>query len=93
MSYKTYNYRTRLKRDTSSNWTANDPLLLDGEMILVDTAEGELRIKIGDGKKTYKQLPFEDEILRNFIENKISSLNARIGHILGESSATIIKRW
>lgn len=64
-----YNTRIKLKRDTSSNWTSADPVILNGEMILVDTAEGQLRAKIGDGTKTYSQLPFTDETLRALITN------------------------
>ena len=55
------------KRDNSANWTKNNPIILNGEIILVDTAEGELRAKIGDGTKTYKQLPFSDEVLKSLI--------------------------
>lgn len=63
--------RIKHKRDTSLNWTINNPVLLNGEIILVDTAEGkgELRAKIGDGIKTYTQLPFSDEILRDLIND------------------------
>ena len=57
------------KRDTSANWTTNNPVLLYGEIILVDTADGELRMKVGDGVKTYTQLPFTDEALRSLISN------------------------
>lgn len=67
---KIFNSRIKLKRDTSSNWTSNNPVILNGEIILVDTAEGELRFKIGDGVKTYTELPFEDEVVRNLIANK-----------------------
>lgn len=59
--------RIQNKRDTSANWTKNNPIILNGEIILVDTAEGELRVKIGDGTKTYKQLPFSDEVLKSLI--------------------------
>lgn len=59
--------RIQNKRDTSANWTKNNPIILNGEIILVDTAEGELRAKIGDGTKTYKQLPFSDEALKSLI--------------------------
>lgn len=59
--------RIQNKRDTSANWTKNNPIILNGEIILVDTAEGELRAKIGDGTKTYTQLPFSDEALKNLI--------------------------
>ena len=62
---KTLNARIKNKRDTSANWTAQDPVLLNGEIIVVDTASGEMRFKIGDGTKRYSQLPFQDEILRN----------------------------
>lgn len=63
--------RIKHKRDTSLNWTINNPVLLNGEIILVDTAEGKggLRAKIGDGIKTYTQLPFSDEVLRDLIND------------------------
>ena len=67
---KVLNTRIKLKRDTSANWTNNNPVLLNGEIIIVDTADGEVRFKIGDGSKTYTQLPFEDEGVRNLIADK-----------------------
>ena len=71
-----FNTRIKLKRDTAVNWTVNNPVLLNGEIILVDTDGGELRAKVGDGTKTYTQLPFTDEILRNLITNKQDKNNA-----------------
>lgn len=65
MTNKTFNTRIKNKRDTSANWTSKDPVLLNGELIIVDTASGETRFKIGDGTKKYSQLPFQDEILKN----------------------------
>ena len=59
---KTLEGRVKLKRDTSANWTINNPVILNGELILVDTAEGEIKTKIGDRKKTDKQRPVSDEI-------------------------------
>ena len=53
-----FDARIKFKRDTDSNWTSNDPVLLNGEIILVDMDNGEIKIKIGDGSKTYTQLPF-----------------------------------
>lgn len=69
MENKTFNARIKNKRDTSANWTSRDPVLLDGEIIVVDTANGETRFKVGDGTKTYSQLPFSDEIVRGMIED------------------------
>ena len=57
----TFNTRISLKKDTSSNWTQNNPVLLDGEMIIVTTNAGDVRMKIGDGASTYTELPFTDE--------------------------------
>lgn len=67
MSNKSIDARVKHKKDTSSNWTKNNPVLLDGELIIVVTNSGEERIKIGDGTKKYSQLPFQDEILRGTI--------------------------
>lgn len=69
MANKTFSTRIKNKRDTSSNWTSKDPLLLNGELIIVDTANGETRFKIGDGTKKYSQLPFQDEVIRNLFDS------------------------
>jgi hypothetical protein len=70
MAEKEIYARVQQKRDTSANWTSADPILKNGEIILVDTAEGELRLKVGDGVKRYTQLPFNDEALRSLINAK-----------------------
>ena len=74
---KNINVRIALKRDTSANWTKHNPVLLNGELILVDTAEGQLRVKIGDGRKTYTQLPFMDEALRALI-TEVDNNNSKV---------------
>ena len=76
--------RTQNKRDTSANWTKNNPIILNGEIILVDTAEGELREKIGDGTKTYTQLPFSDEVLKSLINTVAQNAG---------KSTVIMKTW
>ena len=65
-----YNTRIKHKRDTSANWTAKDPVLLDGEIIIVETANGGVRKKVGDGTKKYSQLPFDDEAIYNTLAAK-----------------------
>ena len=65
-----FNARIKSKRDTASNWETNNPVLLNGELIIVDTNAGDVRFKIGDGVKTYTQLPFQDESLYNLLSNK-----------------------
>lgn len=73
-SEKTFNARFQNKRDTSANWTASNPVLLNGETIIVDTANGEVRRKTGDGVKTYTQLPFDDEVMKNLVNSKHSEI-------------------
>lgn len=70
MSGKIFNTRVKNKRDSVSNWTDKNPILLDGEVVVVDNADGESRFKIGDGAKHYSELPFQDEYLQNEINNK-----------------------
>lgn len=77
--------RIQNKRDTSANWTENNPVILNGEIILVDTAEGELRAKIGDGAKTYTQLPFSDEVLKSLI-NTVA--NTKVDRETGKGLST-----
>ena len=69
MSAKQVSGRIQLKRDTSANWTSYDPVLLEGEMVIVDTANGR-RTKTGDGVKTFTKLPFDDEAIYNALGDK-----------------------
>lgn len=77
MASKTFNTRIKNKRDSSSNWTSRNPVILNGEIILVDTDAGELRAKIGDGVKTYTQLPFSDEALRALVGGKVDKVDGK----------------
>lgn len=72
---KIINARIKIKRDTASNWESNNPVLYKGEIIIVDTSNGEVRGKIGDGVKTYTQLPFSDEIVRNLINSNKQAID------------------
>ena len=61
MAEKIFKTRIKQRRDTSANWESKNPVLLNGEVVIVDTANGETRTKTGNGTKTYTQLPFDDE--------------------------------
>ena len=74
MATTTLNARIRLKKDTASNWTNKNPVLLDGERILVVTSAGEIRTKTGDGTKKFTALPYDDEAL---IDTALSSTSTR----------------
>lgn len=63
------NSRIRNKKDTVDNWETNDPIILDGELIVVVTAESNIRLKIGDGTRTYSELPFIEDAIYSYIED------------------------
>lgn len=73
MANKTFNTRVKNKRDTAANWEAVATTFqpLDGELIIVDTAAGKTRFKVGryDTAKErllyYNEIPFTDEYLYN----------------------------
>ena len=59
--------RVRLWKDTDENFESiKDSLIpLDGEIIIVDTAEDGIRYKVGNGVKTFAELPYADQVLRD----------------------------
>ena len=52
------NVRIRNKRDTNNNFEKNDPVLLNGEIVIVDHETDGTKIKIGDGVNKYSSLPY-----------------------------------
>lgn len=50
--------RVRVKKDTVYNWEKNNPILLNGEMGIVEFSDGTTKIKAGDGINNYLNLPF-----------------------------------
>ena len=55
----TFDARVQLKRDTKEAWERNDPVLLNGEMIIVDFPDGSHKNKTGDGVSRYSALLFD----------------------------------
>lgn len=69
MANKTLLAQIKQRSDTAANWTAKDPVISDGELIVVTTNAGEKRFKVGDGEKTFTQLPYADENILSKIKN------------------------
>lgn len=78
MATKQFNSRIQWKKDTSANWTSNNPVLLNGEIAIVVTNSGETRFKIGDGTSSYTALPFQDEAVRALITAADNKVDAHI---------------
>ena len=66
---KTIQATVKNRTDTATNWTSKNPVLAEGEIIVVQTSAGETRLKIGDGVKTFTQLPYTDENVLGKIKN------------------------
>lgn len=79
---KTIQATVKNRTDTATNWTQKNPVLAEGEIIVVQTSAGETRLKIGDGVKTFTQLPYTDEQIYN---NVVTSVNGQTGDITTNS--------
>lgn len=66
---KEFKTRIKNKRDTSQNWETENPVILDGELIIVNKDDNKYDIKIGDGSTQYTNLPsIGDNILSDVQE-------------------------
>lgn len=79
---KTIQATVKNRTDTAANWTQKNPVLAEGEIIVVQTSAGETRLKIGDGVKTFTQLPYTDEQIYN---NVVTSVNGQTGDVTTNS--------
>ena len=55
MANKIFNIRVKNKRDTEANWKKKNPVLLDGEIIIVTTTSGDTRLIISFLSKIKRQ--------------------------------------
>lgn len=89
---KTIQATVKNRTDTAANWTQKNPVLAEGEIIVVQTSAGETRLKIGDGVKTFTQLPYIDEQIYN---NVVTSVNGQTGDVTldvsGGSAGTLVQ--
>lgn len=58
--HKTYKTRVMQKIDTADRWSEKNPVLLRGELVIVETEDGKVRMKAGNGTSTFNDLPFVD---------------------------------
>lgn len=75
---KTIQATIKNRTDTAANWTQKNPVFAEGEIIVVQTSAGETRLKIGDGVKSFTQLPYTDEQIYN---NVVTSVNGQTGDV------------
>ncbi len=79
--------RIQLRHDTISRWEEHNPILLEGEVGVV--TDEHKRFKIGNGKLTWKELPYADvETVHTFGDEHISGLKTFIDNIVIGSTET-----
>ena len=58
------------KIDTEENWTTSNPILDNGELIIVVTADGSKRLKAGDGVTPFTELDYIDSNISEELINQ-----------------------
>lgn len=92
MATKQYNSRIQWKKDTASNWTNNNPVLLNGEIAIVVTNANETRFKIGDGTSSFTALPYQDEAVRALITAVQNEVDTKITNPSGGAIGQILTK-
>ena len=73
-----YKKKIQWRRDTIEDWSNSNPLLLDGEIVIVTMEDGSVRFKVGNGRDVFNTLPFQDDILRKLIEAKVDKVDGKV---------------
>ena len=92
MATKQYNSRIQWKKDTASNWTSNNPVLLNGEIAIVVTNANETRFKIGDGTSSFTALPYQDEAVRALITAVQDEVDTKITNPSGGATGQVLTK-
>jgi hypothetical protein len=76
------NTRIVLRNDSSAKWLENESvILLKGEVGIEFTADGKVKVKIGDGVKTWAQLDYfggASEETLDLIKTQLGDINNQI---------------
>lgn len=58
MADRIYNARFTMIRKTKAEWNNIDPVLLAGEIAVVDNEDGQILLKVGNGETVFSDLPY-----------------------------------
>ena len=82
------------RKDTTANWAAANPILLDGEIAFEVQKSGEIRVKVGDGLTAWNKLPYvpfaSDGESPIVIASASLAANGAITAILGDATYTAL---
>ena len=54
----TFDAHIQLEKKLNDAWERENPTLLNGELVAAERNDGSMKLKIGDGKTSYRSLPF-----------------------------------
>lgn len=87
--------KIQLRRDTSANWTSNNPILASGEIAFTSdvfyTGTDQQRFKIGDGVQTWTQLDYVPEGSAGYPEHLYLTVVNKTGDNLTASGYKVVK--
>lgn len=102
MATKELDVKIKLQRGSYDDFYSSNPVLLKGEFCVVDVAPNNVRVKIGDGTTSWRDLPYYDEDfvrsnddIKDTIVN-FSTESERLEISSGEKISTLfgkIKKW
>lgn len=61
------------RRDTEANWISANPIIANGEQIIVDMPDESIKIKIGDGVKYFNELEYIDKPITEALDQKANT--------------------
>lgn len=86
MATKELNSRIQNKYDTEQNWNTNNPVLLNGELIIVSKEDGTVGFKVGDGTKKYSELSWAVESVD--LSNLQKEISGEDGQVIVKTTST-----
>ena len=71
-------YILQHRRGSTAQWAQLDPIIKDGEMVIEIRNDGSRKVKIGDGRRKFSELPYSTSAL----ENLVNVTNKRIDQLV-----------
>lgn len=71
-------YILQHRRGSTAQWAQLDPIIKDGEMVIEILNDGSRKVKIGDGRRKFSELPYSTSAL----ENLVNVTNKRIDQLV-----------
>lgn len=86
----TINTRIQNKNDLLSNWVEADPILLKGELATVVLSSNVVKLKVGDGKTKFTDLPYAYDSQFNDIRSLVDTIGN--DYLTSEDKADILNQ-